>query len=246
MGVRGAGADCGWEGRRVVVRGLDVSVAAGRVVALVGPSGIGKTTALMTLAGLIPPVAGTVETTGVPDDGARPSPLVLTTEDAHLFRTSILENLRVARGTVTPEEATRALTDVGLGDWLAGLPDGLATDLDAATVSGGERRRLLVTRALLADAPLLGIDEPAEHLDTEAADAFMAGLVPALARAGRGVVVATHRLSGLEHADEVLVLARPAPGEPAQVTARGTHVHLLASDASYREAWEREQRSPGR
>src|SRR5690606_18135415 len=147
----------------------------------------------MTLAGLVPPLAGAVTsgtgTTQVSDDGAPVSPLVLTTEDAHLFRTTILENLRVARGTVTPDEATRALDDVGLGAWLAGLPDGLDTHLDAATVSGGERRRLLVARALLADAPLLGIDEPAEHLDTAAADALLSDLVPALARADRGVVV---------------------------------------------------------
>ncbi|GHG50339.1 thiol reductant ABC exporter subunit CydC [Flavimobilis marinus] len=237
--VAAEGVACGWGPGAVVVEGLDLELAAGRVVALVGPSGIGKTTALMTLAGLVPPLAGTV-TSGT---DASTSPLVLTTEDAHLFRTTILENLRVARGTVTPEEATRTLDDVGLGAWLAGLPDGLDTDLDAATVSGGERRRLLVARALLADAPLLGIDEPAEHLDAEAADAFMTELVPALARAGRGVVVATHRLSGLEHADEVIVLARRAPGAPARVTARGTHVHLLDTDASYREAWQREQRS---
>lgn len=237
--VAADGAACGWAPGAVVVEGLDLELAAGRVVALVGPSGIGKTTALMTLAGLVPPLAGTV-TSGT---DASTSPLVLTTEDAHLFRTTILENLRVARGTVTPEEATRTLDDVGLGAWLAGLPDGLDTHLDAATVSGGERRRLLVARALLADAPLLGIDEPAEHLDTPAADALLSDLVPALARAGRGVVVATHRLSGLEHADEVIVLSRPAPGAPARVTARGTHVHLLDTDASYREAWQREQRS---
>lgn len=243
--VAARGVACGWAPGAVVVDGLDLRVAAGRVVALVGPSGIGKTTALMTLAGLVPPLAGSVTSgtgTEASDDGAPLSPLVLTTEDAHLFRTTVLENLRVARGTVTPDEATRALDDVGLGAWLAGLPDGLDTDLDAATVSGGERRRLLVARALLADAPLLGIDEPAEHLDAEAADAFMTELVPALARAGRGVVVATHRLSGLEHADEVLVLARPTAAEPARVTARGTHVHLLDTDASYREAWQREQR----
>ncbi len=242
--VAASGVACAWAPGAVVVDGLELRVAAGRVVAIVGPSGIGKTTALMTLAGLVPPLAGSVRsgTTEASDDDAPNSPLVLTTEDAHLFRTTILENLRVARGTVTPEEATRALDDVGLGAWLAGLPDGLDTDLDAATVSGGERRRLLVARALLADAPLLGIDEPAEHLDAEAADAFMTELVPALARAGRGVVVATHRLSGLEHADEVLVLARPTAAGPARVTARGTHVHLLETDASYREAWQREQR----
>ncbi|MGO1315896.1 MAG: thiol reductant ABC exporter subunit CydC [Cellulomonadaceae bacterium] len=226
---------CGWPGNPPVLDGLDLELAPGRLVALVGPSGIGKTTALLTLAGLVPPRGGTLES-----QGSR----VLTAEDAHLFDTSVLENLRVARGDVNAQEACAALETVGLGPWLTQLPDGLDTVLgaDGATVSGGERRRLLLARALLNRAPLMLVDEPAEHLDPQGADAFFADVLTRAVQAGRGVLVATHRLSGLGAADEVIVL-RPAtvPGAPAVVGARGTHEYLLEHEAPYRTAWEREQ-----
>ncbi len=154
------------------------------------------------------------------------------TEDAHVFGTTVLENLRVARGDVTPAQAVAVLTRVGLDDWLAGLPDGLDTLLgpDARTVSGGERRRLLVARALLSPAHLLLVDEPAEHLDPQRADA----LVTDLLGDPRGVVVVTHRLAPLAAADEVLWL------EGGRVRARGTHAGLVASVPGYREALARE------
>ncbi|MGW6228624.1 ATP-binding cassette domain-containing protein [Cellulosimicrobium cellulans] len=186
--------------------------------------------------------------------------VVLVAEDAHVFDTTVLENLRVARGDVTAEEAAATLHDVGLDAWLAALPDGVETLLgpDATTVSGGERRRLLVARALLSPAPLLLLDEPAEHLDAAGADALVRHLVvttraPAGASAGasaggarRGVVLATHRLSALEAVDEVLLLGVPdgAPGDaPARVVARGTHAELLGLPA-YRWALDQEVPAP--
>ena len=150
-----------------------------------------------------------------------------------MFGTTVLENLRVARGDVTEAEAVAVLARVGLGDWLAGLPDGLDTLLgpDARTVSGGERRRLLVARALLSPAELLLVDEPAEHLDPDRADA----LVTDLLGDPRGVVVVTHRLTPLGAADEVLWL------EGGRVRARGTHDDLVASARGYRELLDRER-----
>ncbi|WP_258723771.1 thiol reductant ABC exporter subunit CydC [Cellulomonas sp. NS3] len=245
---------CGWPGRELVVRGLDLDVHPGRSLAVVGPSGTGKTTLLLTLAGLLPSRGGSLTLGGVPLDalsrGDVTSRAVLTTEDAHLFETTVLENLRVARGDVTEDEARAALDRAGLTAWLGGLPDGLATPLgaDGRNVSGGERRRLLLARALLSPAPLLLVDEPAEHLDTATADRLVrdlltTGTVPLPAGPGsaaptpaRGVVVVTHRLSALDAADEVLVL------RDGRVAARGTHAELLARDAGYREAEARERR----
>lgn len=251
----------GWPGTaRVVVAGVDLDLRPGRAVAVVGPSGVGKTTLLATAAGLVPALAGRVTLDGT-DVGALPREaaargVVLVAEDAHVFDTTVLENLRVARGDVTAEEAVATLHDVGLDAWLAALPDGVETLLgpDATTVSGGERRRLLVARALLSPAPLLLLDEPAEHLDAAGADALVRHLVattraPAGASAGggrRGVVLATHRLSALEAVDEVLLLGVPdgAPDDaPARVVARGTHAELLGLPA-YRWALDQEAPAP--
>ncbi|MBD7950842.1 thiol reductant ABC exporter subunit CydC [Oerskovia rustica] len=244
-------AACGWDGRAAVT-GVGLLVRPGRSVAVVGPSGVGKTTLLMTTAGLIPPVAGSVSlddapiATFPPDDVAHQ--VVFVAEDGHVFDTTVLENLRVARGDVTPDEASAALVDVGLDEWLSGLPDGVETTLgpDATTISGGERRRLLVARALLAPAPLLLVDEPAEHLDPATADELLTHLVATSRTGGRGIVVATHRLSALAAVDEVLLLGRPAdasPDAPATVLARGTHAELLAHDEGYRWALAQETAS---
>lgn len=231
---------CGWPDAAPAVRGVDLDVAPGRSVAVVGPSGTGKTTLLLTLAGLLPPASGAVRLGGADlrelsraDVAAQ---VVVTTEDAHVFGTTVLENLRVARGDVTVDEADAALRRAGLGDWLDGLPLGTATLLGtgAQDVSGGERRRLLLARALVSHAPLLLVDEPAEHLDPATADALVRDL---LAGAGpdRGVVVVTHRLSTLDAADEVVVLG------DGTVRARGRHADLLATLPDYREAYRRER-----
>ena len=224
----------GWPGHGPVLDALDVDLSPGRLVALVGPSGVGKTTTLLTLAGLVPPQGGDLMT--------RRSDVAVTPEDAHIFRTTLLENLRVARGDVTPDEARAALGAVGLDTWLAGLPGGLDTDLGpgGATVSGGERRRLLLARALLTEAPLVAVDEPAEHMDDAAARSLFADVLPRLVADGRGVILATHRLSGLEAADEVLVLER-RPDGVAHVARRGTHEYLLHHDPAYRGAYDHEQ-----
>jgi ATP-binding cassette subfamily C protein CydC len=237
------GLAVGWPGREPVVRDLDLDLSPGRSVAVVGPSGVGKTTLLLTLAGFLPLRGGALELDGVPlpsvDASARLARLALTTEDAHVFETTVLENLRVARGDASPEEAVAALERAGLGSWLAALPDGVETALgpDARSVSGGERRRLLLARSLLATAPLLLVDEPAEHLDPATADRLVADLLTAPRtepERRRGVLVVTHRLSPLAAADEVLVL------RDGVVAARGTHAELLARDAHYREAYASE------
>ncbi|PFG32728.1 thiol reductant ABC exporter subunit CydC [Sanguibacter antarcticus] len=236
-----SGLVCGWPDRAPVVSGLDLEVRPGRAVAIVGPSGTGKTTVLMTLAGLLPPVAGELVLDGC-DVGTLPRPtvaatVVLTTEDAHVFDTSVLENLRVARGSTTEDEAAAALALAGLEAWFTALPDGLHTQLgpDARTVSGGERRRLLVARALCSAAPLLLVDEPAEHLDPTTADTLVTDLLALRDRPdARGLIIATHRLSALRTVDEVIFF------ETGGILARGTHDALLETCTAYREAVEAE------
>jgi ATP-binding cassette subfamily C protein CydC len=249
---------------RTAVEGVSLTLRPGSVVALAGPSGVGKTTLLMTAAGLIPPLGGTVaaspawsaerQEVGIPS--YRSSDVLPTTpdtpaqlfvaEDGHLFDTTVLENLRVARGDVTAAEARTALDAVGLGAWLAALPRGLDTVVgtDAAAVSGGERRRLLVARALLSPARVLLVDEPAEHLDGGTADALVRTVAAHARATGRAVLLATHRLTPLAAADEVVVLGHDAGAGhhvPATVTARGEHEDLRATDATY--AWSTTQES---
>ncbi|QOR72753.1 thiol reductant ABC exporter subunit CydC [Ruania alkalisoli] len=194
------GLACGWPGR-TVVGGIDLQLEPGRAVVLLGPSGSGKTTTALTLAGLIDPIGGELEIRG----GSTPTDVVtFTPEDAHLFSTTVLENLRVARGDVSAAEAHRMLERVGLNDLVAALPEGLNTLVSAETLSGGERRRLLLARALCSPAPLLILDEPTEHLDADTALTLQQDILT-LGRE-RGVLLITHDERGIDAADEVLRL----------------------------------------
>lgn len=202
----------GWPERAPLLTGVDLTLVPGRAVAVVGPNGRGKTTLLLTLAGLLAPAAGSVRIGGVATadlaDGAAAAVVVFTGEDSHVFDTTLLENLRVARGDVTEEEAAAALQSAGLGEFLAGLAEGLDTPVGAggSRISGGERRRLLLARALLCAAPLILLDEPDEHLDPPTAEGLMRDVI-ALREQGRGVLVVTHRRSAaLDDVDDLIEL----------------------------------------
>jgi ATP-binding cassette subfamily C protein CydC len=244
--LRATGLACGWPGSAPALTGIDLTCSAGRRIAVVGPSGCGKTTLLLTLAGLIPPAAGRL--TCAPAGGGRAADLPaidqevlrstvsFTAEDAHIFTTTVRENLRLARPGAPDPELRSALARAGLGRWLAGLPDGLDTSLGSggAGLSQGERRRLLLARSFLVGAGILLLDEPAEHLGPDIADALVRAVLTSSTR-GAGVVVATHRLAPLDAADEVIVL------RPGETPARGTHDWLLRHDLTYRDAWHAER-----
>jgi ATP-binding cassette, subfamily C, bacterial CydC len=161
--------------------------AAGERVAVVGPSGSGKTTLLLA----------TAQARGIPDGAG------YFAEDAHVFDTTVRDNLLVARGDATDAELVAALHRVGLGLWLAELPDGLATVLTggAAALSAGQRRRLLLARAVVSRFPVVLLDEPTEHLDAADGARMLTDLLTpgALFPADRTVLVATHHLP--EHLD---------------------------------------------
>jgi ATP-binding cassette, subfamily C, bacterial CydC len=182
---------------------VTVDLAPGARLAVTGASGSGKTTLLMTLAGLIPPRHGTVLLNGIDlsrfDEHELHSTVSFFAEDAHIFATTVRDNLLVARGDCGDDELVAALDAVGLGDWLASLPEGLSTVLTggAHAVSAGQRRRLLLARAVISPARIVLLDEPTEHLDPVDAERVLADLLaPAsgLMTAERTVVVATHHL----------------------------------------------------
>ncbi|MGS2808405.1 thiol reductant ABC exporter subunit CydC [Nocardia sp. MW-W600-9] len=185
-----------WDGTVEEPSASRIPLPDGRRIVVVGPSGAGKTTLLMAWAGLF----------DTPRDG-----VTFFAEDAHLFGTSILENLRVARGDLTVEDAENALRAVGLGPWLESLPEGVHTGLTAgaATVSGGQRRRLLLARALVALARTLLLDEPTEHLAAAEGEQLLLDLLDAdsgLVDPDRTVVVVTHQLPAQHRADTIVTV----------------------------------------
>jgi thiol reductant ABC exporter CydC subunit len=227
------GADGPW-----VLDGLDVELASGRNVAVVGPSGAGKSTLADVLLRFLPYQGGSVTLDGTSieelcgDDYRRVVGLV--SQDAYIFDTTLEENLRLARRDATAAELRDALRGAQLLDWTEELPAGLGTRVGAhgAQISGGQRQRLALARALLADFPILVIDEPGEHLDTVTADALVADLLDATTP--RATLLITHRLAGLEAVDEVIVLA------DGRAPERGTHTELLALGGRYARMWRRE------
>jgi ATP-binding cassette subfamily C protein CydC len=191
-------------GSGVRAAAVTVDLPPGARLAVTGPSGSGKTTLLMTLAGLLAPLRGEVALGGKPLRLIREHDLRCAVsffaEDAHIFATTVRDNLLVARGDCPDHEMAVALGRVGLDTWLAGLPNGLDTVLSAGAqaLSAGQRRRLLLARALISPARILLLDEPTEHLDATDAEPILRTLLKShggLMGAERTVVVATHHLS---------------------------------------------------
>ncbi len=182
---------------------VTMDLKPGARLAVTGASGSGKTTLLMTLAGLIPPLRGRVmlDQTDLTrfDEHELHSAVSFFAEDAHIFATTVRDNLLVARGDCPDDQLVAALDAVGLGGWLTALPEGLSTVLTAGTqaVSAGQRRRLLLARAMISPARIVLLDEPVEHLDVTDADLVLQDLLAPnseLIGAERTLVVATHRL----------------------------------------------------
>lgn len=190
-----------------------VDLAPGARLAVTGASGVGKTTLLMTLAGLLAPIRGEVTLNGTAladfDETELHRVVSFFAEDAHIFATTVRDNLLVARGDCTDDELIETLVAVGLGGWLSGLPDGLSTVLvgGAQAVSAGQRRRLLLARAVLSPARIVLLDEPTEHLPATDADVVLRDILssPGLFGSHKSVVVATHQLPTDIHCAELAV-----------------------------------------
>jgi ATP-binding cassette, subfamily C, bacterial CydC len=196
---------------RPVLSGFDLRLEPGRRVALIGPSGAGKTTVTSLLLRFLDPVEGRVTIAGHDvreySQADVRATFALTGQDAYLFDSTIRENLRLARVDATEAELCVALERARLGEWFASLPDGLDTPVgeEGTMLSGGQRQRLALARALLADAPVLLLDEPTAHLDPPTARALMDDVLDAAG--DRAVLLVTHRPEGLERMDEVVSLS---------------------------------------
>lgn len=204
------GVAAAWDDR-VVLDGLDLTLAPGERVAVVGPTGSGKSTLAALLMRFVDPVRGRVRL------GGRTLPEValsdvratvgLVDDDPHVFASTLVENVRLARPSASDADVEAALRQARLGPWLDSLPDGLDSWLGDghAQVSGGERARIAIARSLLADQPVLVLDEPAAHLDGATADELAAEVLSG--DDGRTVLWITHAEAGLDRVDRVVSLA---------------------------------------
>jgi ATP-binding cassette subfamily C protein CydC len=213
--------------------GVDLELPPGRRIAIVGRSGSGKSTLASVLVRFRDLDAGEITLDGVPitrydDDDVR---TVLTgcLADPHIFDSNVRENLRLARLDATQTELADVASRVRLLTWIESLPSGWDTPVGTrgATVSGGQRQRLALARALLADPPILILDEPTAHLDVETSNAVWHDIH--VAAQGRSMIMITHDFSHLDTFDEVVVL------DAGRVVQRGTSTELRATDGPFND-----------
>ncbi|MCX4665850.1 thiol reductant ABC exporter subunit CydD [Streptomyces sp. NBC_01381] len=237
--LRVEGLHARYEGQdRDAIAGVGLTLEQGRRIAVVGPSGSGKTTLAQVLLRFLGTTEGTYTLGGTEAaalDGDTVRELVgLCAQDAHIFDSSVRENLLIARKDASDAQLRDALTRARLTEWTASLPEGLDTLVGehGARLSGGQRQRVALARALLADFPVLVLDEPAEHLDLPTADALTDDLLAATE--GRTTLLITHRLAGLDAVDEVIVL------DAGRIVQRGAYADLVAVDGPLARMRERE------
>ncbi|HEX4369364.1 MAG TPA: ABC transporter ATP-binding protein [Rhodopila sp.] len=224
--------DFTYPGRSVpALAGMSFEVPGGATVALVGPSGAGKTTVANLLLRFWDPASGSIRLGGIDLrdltlDGLR-GRIALVAQDTYLFNDTLEANVRLARPDASAEQVALALARAALSGFITGLPEGLATRVGERGVqlSGGQRQRIAIARAFLKDAPLLILDEATSHLDTISEQAVR-GALDAL-MADRTTIVIAHRLSTIRAADLILVL------RDGQVIESGTHETLIACGGFY-------------
>jgi ATP-binding cassette subfamily B protein len=236
-----AGAAGETQARGTVLEDISFRAAPGRLVALVGPSGAGKTTLTYLIPRLYDPVAGRILLDGRDLRDVRLDELSaavgMVTQEAYLFHDTIRTNLTYAKADATQAEIERAAQTANIHAFVSGMPDGYDTIVGERgyRLSGGEKQRIALARVILKDPRILVLDEATSHLDSESEALIQEALKRVMA--GRTNIVIAHRLSTILSADLILVMDR------GRIVERGTHAALLASGGLYANLYETQFRS---
>ncbi len=216
---------------QAALRGFTLGVAPGETVALVGPSGAGKTTVFQLLLRFYDPSSGVIRLNGVPlpqqSLQALRAQIAIVPQEPVIFSSSALENIRYGRPGASDEEVFAAARAAFAEDFIRALPEGYGTFLGERGVrlSGGQRQRIAIARAMLKNAPLLLLDEATSALDAESERMVQAALETAMR--GRTTLVIAHRLATVQQADRIVVI------DQGRLVEQGTHANLVAANGLY-------------
>ncbi|MEK6250792.1 MAG: ATP-binding cassette domain-containing protein [Actinomycetota bacterium] len=235
------GVEFHYEGRPEVLKDVSLRIPPGRAVAVVGPTGAGKSTLASLLPRFYDPAEGSVRLDGHDVRDLKLADLrskfSIVLQEPLLFSGTLATNIKYGKDDATPEEVIEAAKAANAHEFISALPDGYNTLLGegGSTISGGERQRIAVARAFLRDAPVLILDEPTSAIDSRTESVILDALDRLME--GRTTIIIAHRLSTLRSVDEILVM------DHGEIVQRGPHEELVGQPGLYRQLWEAQTRA---